>query len=204
MQNYKRQSKRAARALSVLLPFCLAAACSAADAPAEKKAETYRIMGLFSQDRVADLKESAATLQDARLEAVDFDKGEVTFSYDPQAAFKGLKPDDIRNRIDNQLKNASSHTFGLKPLSTTAPEKLEAVKIEILGLDCKGCSYAAYQAVANIPGVEYAIASFKEGLVVARIDPAQTNREALIKSLKQRGAEIKETAEAKPEKSPAN
>ena len=62
----------------------------------------------------------------------------------------------------------------------------------IAGLDCKGCSYAAYLAVYKIEGVENATASFKEELVTAWIDPSKTDRATLEEALAKRDVTLKE------------
>ena len=46
---------------------------------------------------------------------------------------------------------------------------------------------AAYEAVANIDGVEQATASFKDGRVTALIDPTKTDRAKLEDALKKKG-----------------
>jgi copper chaperone CopZ len=61
----------------------------------------------------------------------------------------------------------------------------------VLGLDCKACALAAYESIAKIDGVEQATASFRDGLVTARIDPARTSRAALEEILKKRGVTLK-------------
>jgi copper chaperone CopZ len=105
--------------------------------------------------------------------------------------FPGAKPEQYVERLDQKLRQTSQGTFGAKPPSTLPREKLQFLEIGVLGLDCHACSLAAYEAVAKLPGVEQATASFRDGLVTAWIDPAQTSREKLEEALKQKGAELK-------------
>lgn len=153
----------------------------------------YRVLGLFSPDREADLKESAKELKDVKLLTVDYATAEAEFSYDSDGKdFKGRKPEQILKQIDEMLKRASSHTMGVKPLSTVPREKWQKIDIGVVGLDCKGCSLGAYWAVYDLDGVEQATASFKTGLVSVWIIPEKTNRATLVEALKKKNVQIKE------------
>jgi copper chaperone CopZ len=79
----------------------------------------------------------------------------------------------------------------VKPLSPTPRDQLTRVEIGVLGLDCRGCALGAYEAVAKLDGVEQATASFKEGRVVAWIDPKKTDRATLEAALKKKNIELK-------------
>ncbi len=151
----------------------------------------HQVTGLCMKEREADLREAVATIAEVKLVGIDFENAEATFEYDPARAFPGAKPAEIVQRFDNLLKQASHHTFGIKPLRTVPREKLQRVEIPVAGLDCKACSLAAYEAVARLEGVEYATASFREGRVTALIDPAKTDRGKLEAALKRLGVEIK-------------
>ena len=157
---------------------------------AEATSTRYRIVGLCCVEREGDLREATKKLPGVELLDFDFADGEATFRYDTAKAFPGAKPEEIPHHLDNLLKTASHHTFGVKPLSVVPKEKLTRVEIAVVGLDCKACSLAAYEAIANLPGVEYATASFKEGRVLARIDPSKIDRDALGSALKARGVEL--------------
>jgi len=103
----------------------------------------------------------------------------------------GARPEQIIERFDNKLREVSRSTFGIKPICATPRDKLQFIEIPVLGLDCKACCLAAYEAVYKLEGVEQATASFKDGLVTAWIDPQQTNREKLEAALKQRNVTLK-------------
>ncbi len=152
---------------------------------------THRVTGLFSREREADLREAVKRLPEVELLAVDFDRGEATFSFDPAKLFKGVKEKDRADRFDQLLKQASSHTFGIRPPCAVPWENLKLVEIPVAGLDCKGCELAAYESISKIDGVEQATASFKAGRVTARIDPTKPSRDALIEALKKRNVTIK-------------
>ncbi len=152
---------------------------------------THRVTGLFSREREADLRETVKKIPDLELKSIDFDRGEATFAYDPATFFKGVKEKDQIERFNNLLRQASSHTFGIRARADVAWDKLTLVEIPVAGLDCKGCELSAYEVVAKLDGVEQATASFKEGKVTARIDPAKTSREALVDALKKRNVAVK-------------
>jgi cation transport ATPase len=151
----------------------------------------HQVTGLFCEERAKDLERVFEKLPQMKLKRVDFDKAEIVVEYDCAMVFPESKTDEQRiQRFDSVLRQASNHTFGIKPLSTVPEAKLTLVEIPIVGLDCKACSLAAYEAVYRIQGVERATASFKEGRVTAMIDAEQTNRDELEKALKQRGVTI--------------
>lgn len=162
---------------------------SRADEPST--AIKHQVTGLFSPDREEDLREIFASLPDIKLVSVDFKTAEASFEYDAAKAFPDAKPEQIVEQFDNRLRNASRHTFGVKPLCAIEREKLQLVEIPVVGLDCKACSLAAYEAIYRLPGVETATASFKGGLVTALIDPNKADRATLEAALKQRGVQLK-------------
>jgi copper chaperone CopZ len=152
---------------------------------------THRVAGLFSREREADLREAVKRIPDVELVSLDFDRGEGKFSYDPAVFFKGVKEKDQVQRFDNLLRQASSHTFGIRARSEAAWDKLTRVDIPIAGLDCRACELAVYEMLYKVDGVEQATASFKDGRATAMIDPAKTSREALVDLLKKRSVTIK-------------
>ena len=158
---------------------------------AEIQTVKHRVTGLFSKDRIEDLRQSVKKIPDVTLVEVDFDHAEVALSYDPLKLVGKGKEKEIPDRLDNLLRAASSHTLGIRPLSTTPRDKLTRIEFGVLGLDCKACCLAAYESIYKIDGVEQATASFKDGLVTALIDPAKTNRAALEEALKKRQVTLK-------------
>ena len=159
----------------------------------------FRITGLFQPDRIEDLRRQAGTLRgnekespaEVRLSDVNYDTAVVTFAYDPEAKpFKGAKADKVSERIGNLLQSATKNTFKIFPVSALKPEQQTSERIAVAGLDCKGCAYGAYRVVAAIDGVERATVDFKEGRVTAWIDPAKTNRDALVAALTKARVEI--------------
>jgi hypothetical protein len=174
-----------------LVPGLLAALALANSAAAEVQNVKHRITGLFSREREADLREAVKQLGEVAIVAIDFDTAEVTFSYDAAKLFPKVKEKDLVEKFDNLLRTNSKHTFGAKPLTTTPKDKLTRVEIAVLGNDCKGCDLSLYEIVYRIDGVEQATASFKTGLLTALIDPARTNRDALVDALKKRQVNLK-------------
>ncbi|QDU27293.1 Heavy-metal-associated domain protein [Anatilimnocola aggregata] len=179
---------------------CLSAAAlqAADDVPVERAQLTLRVTGLFAPDREADLRELMMLIPDVALVSVDYLQAEAVFEYEPNKAFDKAKPDKIPERIDNAIRTNSRGTFGAKPLSGLAKDKLQNVDISVVGLDCKGCALAAYESVAKVDGVERATASFKTGLVTARFDPAKTDRAALEAALVKARVELKKPLETTP------
>jgi copper chaperone CopZ len=161
--------------------------CSQARADTVK----YQVTGLFATDREQDLRDTVEKIPHVKLVSIDFPNAEATFEYDPAKAFSGAKPDQILQRLDNLVKSASSHTFGIKPLRSVPLDRLRLIEIPVAGLDCKACCLAAYEAVARLDGVERATASFREGRVTALIDPEKTDRARLEDALKKRGVTLK-------------
>ena len=168
-------------------------------APSSARAESFKhqITGLFAPDREADLREALRDIPTIKIVRIDFATAEGTFEYDPKQAFPGAKPQQILEHFDSLVKNATHHTFGIKPLSQTPPEKLTPIEIAVVGLDCKACSLAAYEAIFKIDGVERATASFREGRVTALIDPTRTDRVALETALVNRGVTLKKSPNLK-------
>ena len=180
--------------LSVLAQFTLSLALSAvATADDKPTAEPikHQITGLFSADREADLRETFKQLPEFKLVSIDFKNAEASFEYDLAKVFPNAKPEQVIERFDNLLRQASRHTFGVKPLRSLPKDKLTLIEIPVVGLDCKGCSLGAYDAIYRLPGVETATASFKEGRVTALINPEKIDRIELETALKQRGVQLK-------------
>jgi len=159
--------------------------------PAELPLVKHNVTGLFSPDRAEDLAQVIKKIPHVELVSVDFKTAEATFRYDEKQAFGQGKPEQIIERFDNLVRSNSYSTFGIRALRTVPADKLQTVEIPVVGLDCKACSLALYEIVFRVEGVEYAIASFKEGKVTVRIDPEKTNKAALETLLKQRGVTLK-------------
>jgi copper chaperone CopZ len=150
------------------------------------------------------LLNAAKALENCRLVGVDYDTARATFTYDDEAqGFRKAKPEQVLQQIDNQLRKLSNHTFTLLQPGTLPEAGLQRIDFTIEGLDCLGCSYGAYSAVAALEGVDRATASFHDGKLTAFIDPAKTSREALAEVLKKKEIKVVEAA-AKQEPQPKN
>ncbi len=156
----------------------------------------HRIIGLSEPSREQDLREHVKTMPEVEIAAFNFDTAEVTFHYDPAKLIPGYNPkkppapEAITRRLEDLLRAASNGTFTLAPLSTLPTDKLQKIEIQCGLLDCKGCRYGAYIAIAKLDGVERANVNEK-ALLTAWIDPAKTNREALEAALKKGHVELK-------------
>ncbi|WP_422927622.1 heavy-metal-associated domain-containing protein [Singulisphaera sp. PoT] len=186
--------------------LCIALLIAARPGVAGDVTVKYRLMGLFQPDRAEDLRKQAGTLAIdeggaktlVKLVDIDFEAATATFSYDADAkAFQGKSPQQVHESINNHLRNASRHNFNAFPPDTSKPEKLVRERIAVAGLDCKGCAYGAYRAVATIDGVDRAVVSFKGGHVTAWIDPSKTKREALVAALKKAEVDVVEPETAR-------
>ena len=157
----------------------------AEDAVPGPKKSKHQIVGLFMPEREQDLRELLQEkLPQFKLVQVDIVNAEVILEYDAASVWPGEKPEKYVERLDALLRQHSRNTFGAKPLRTVPLEKLTRVVIPVVGLDCKGCSYAAYLMIYQLPGVECATASFKSGKVTALIDPHLTDKTKLEEALK--------------------
>jgi copper chaperone CopZ len=157
-------------------------------APLRGEPVKHQVTGLFMPEREADLREVIAKLPGIKLVSVDFKNAEAVFDYEVK---KFGKPDQAMKALDQMLQQASRGAFGIKPLCKTPADKLTLIVIPVSGLDCKACSYAAYEAVYRLDGVERATASFRDGKVTALVDPSKTDRAKLETALKKRGVTIK-------------
>lgn len=168
----------------------LATTAPADDAATNAEPIRHRITGLFSVDREADLRAAMLSIPEIDLVSIDFDRAEAAFRYDAEKVFPGANAEQVIERFNNLLRNASNHSLGITPLCAMERDKLKFVEIAVGGLDCKGCSFAAYDAIYRLDGVEQATASFKLGLVTAWIDPAKTDRMTLESALTRRGVTL--------------
>jgi copper chaperone CopZ len=178
---------------SILTLCCLALAVLGDDKPAQPREFIHRVTGLFSPDRDADLRAALAKFPDVKLVRLDFEHAEAVFSYDPAVVFKDAKPEEIVERFNEALRNATHRTMGVAPLVPAPKTGFVRLEIPVAGLDCKACSLAAYESIYKIEGVAAATASFREGRVTALVDPNKTGRAALEEALKKRGVEVRTT-----------
>jgi copper chaperone CopZ len=173
-------------------------ACAADDKPANPQLVKHRITGLFSHEREVALREALNEIPGVELVSLDFDHAVGTFRYDPAVAFKNTKPEEIEKSFNSKLGTLTRNTLGIQPLIATPPDQLTRVEIPIAGLDCQACCLAAYESIYKVEGVAQATASFKEGKLTALIDPAKTNRDALIAELTKRRVKVPGSEPAKP------
>jgi hypothetical protein len=152
----------------------------------------FRIRGLFDPQRVEDLKRMTAGIADFRIVAVDYDSATATFAYaDDKPPFKGAKPESVERGFRERMNGATRGNFSVLPLAPLPRAQWQEVRIGIAGVDCRGCSFGAYNAVAEIYGVLRATSSFRDGQLIAWIDPQKTDRAALEAALKKRNVELK-------------
>jgi len=166
---------------------------AAAPAPAGPRTVVCGVVGLFAPDREADFRAAVDTLLDVRLVAVNFDRGEATFSYDPAAAgFKGAAPEKVVERLDQLVRNASGHLFSVRPRSATPADKLAKVEVDVAPLDCKACALAVHEIVCKIDGVSQAAVDMKTGHITARVDPEKVDGDKIRAALKAREVTVRQ------------
>lgn len=152
---------------------------------------TLRVVGLFEPARQSALAAAIGQIPEVRLERLDVESAEITLAYDPQSRLlKNARPEQIRERLHNRLQQLTTGTFGLKVVSPLPRAQWERIEIPIYGLDCQSCTYAAYEGLMRVEGVEQAIASFRDSLAIVWIDPTRTNRMVLEQALLQRGVTL--------------
>ncbi len=184
-------------------PLAFLLLLSVAAAGAEQSVQ-YSVRGLFQPDRKVVLSNAARALENCRLVEVDYDTARATFTYDDETqGFKKAKPEQILQQIDTQIRKLTNHTITLLQPGTLPEAGLKRIDFTIEGLDCLGCSYGAYIAVAALEGVDRATASFRDGRLTTFIDPAKTSREAIAEVLKKKEIKVVD-ASAKQEPQPKN
>src|SRR5258706_1750990 len=121
---------------------------------AEEQTVTYRVVGLCTPDRQDDLREAFKEVPNVEIASIDYDNGECTLRYDLTKLSAGSKKPPTDEALLKQLKdrlNGVSHgLFSLKARSVLPKEKLQKIEIKIGILDCKGCRFGTYYAVATI------------------------------------------------------
>lgn len=144
---------------------------------AEEVERTYQITSFFIPEREAAIREVFESAHESlKVKALDFNTASITIQFDPAVVVpRAGKNPKTQLAVLNQM--VRGNTKGLITLSeqVSHDRELAEVSIPVAGLDCIGCSYAAYDAVQRLDGVEYCIASFKEGRVFCRYDAAKTD-----------------------------
>src|SRR5262245_56462349 len=118
------------RPTAILLMACLPGLphLLADEKPSEPKLVKHQITGLFCPEREKDFEDLCKRkLARFKLVSIDYENAEATFDYDPANEFPGANAEQVIERFDNEVRNASRHTFGAKALRTTPKEKLKLV-----------------------------------------------------------------------------
>lgn len=157
----------------------------------DRHSTTLRVRGLFLADRVADFRRLMTQIPEVSLQHIEFDTARATFHYAADSdLFRNANPMQIAERLDARVRQMSTGLFSVKPIGPVPQEELQRIEIRITGLDCKACSLAVHDILARVEGVEYATASFRDGLAVAWVDSASTSCMALEAALTQRGVTL--------------
>jgi hypothetical protein len=173
------------RLLCVVLLFTGSVFAGDAKPPEVKgpQTRTVRILGLCTPERENDLRESVAKHPNVKLDGINYARSEATFSYDTKVFGHDSLPHVI-----------GSKGFGVKTTPRPPDDKLVTLEIPIQILDCAACCLGTYNSISKIDGLEQANVD-RKGKVVAVIDPSKTNREALVKAMRNAGAEVAKSPE---------
>jgi len=176
------------------LPSLLALMLCSTVLRAEEQTSTYRVLGLCSPDRQEDLRQLVSTAPDVQLVSLDYDKADAVLRYDvakllPAAKKpKDLTPEKITKALNDQIRVKGKNTFSFVEPSTLPADQLTRLDIPVGILDCKGCRYTAYAAIAKMDSVERATVNSETRMLTAWIDATKTGRAALEEALKKAGA----------------
>jgi copper chaperone CopZ len=159
---------------------------------AEMQTGVFRVIGLSDSGRGDDFRQNMKAIAEVELVAFDADKASATLQYDPEKLIPpgppkkpaDRSPEKVRLKLNDLLHKASKGSFRLTVPTGIPEDKLTKVDIKVGLLDCKGCRYAVYIAVALLDGVERAIVNSETQNLTVWIDPAKVNREALEAALK--------------------
>jgi copper chaperone CopZ len=163
---------------------------------AAERTETYRVVGFSHPEREEDFRLALAAVPGVVLVGLDLAAAEVTLRFDPEQLAGGARPgqevdpEKILEELDKRLGQASVRTFSLTARSTVPEEELATEAIPVGLLDCKGCRYGVYLAVAKLEGVVHASVRSETGLLTVRFDPRKTGRPALEEALKKARVEL--------------
>jgi copper chaperone CopZ len=173
--------------------LAVAVVASAQQPKAEPKVEriTYRVVGLFSKDREKALRAGFDDLApDFKLISVNVDEAEIIVEFSPAKLWPGQNPERVAELVNDKVRQATSHTLGVKPRREIPRDKLQTVTIAARGCNCPGCNLAAYEIVAGVEGVYQATSSFKDSRITALIDPTKTDQTKLEEALRKRGVDV--------------
>ncbi|MCB1078022.1 MAG: hypothetical protein KDM64_09365, partial [Verrucomicrobiae bacterium] len=99
----------------------------------------------------------------------------------------------VREQLDKLIGQASTRTFSLTESKDVPEAQLAKHEIRVGLLDCKGCRYGVYAAVAKLDGFVRAAVSSESGLLTVWVDSAKLDREALMAALKKAKVEFPES-----------
>lgn len=164
---------------------------------AEEQTMNVRVIGISDASRIEDFHKTIKNTPEIQIVSLDSDKAIATLRYDvptllakPKPRPDDMTPEKILKQMDTLIGKASNRTFSVTKPTGIAEDKLRKIAINVGVLDCKGCRYGAYIAIANLEGVERATVNSDSRILTVWIDPAQTNQLALETALKKARVEI--------------
>jgi len=180
-----------------LLASLVLALALGATAPAQEQTTPVRIIGISDPSRAEDFRSALKSIPELSLVSMSDDKASAVLRYDLSAVITKPKPkpeettpEKVLEQINNLVGRASERTFSVTQPTGVPEETLAKVGIHVGVLDCKGCRYGAYIAIAKLEGVERATVDSHSRTLTAWIDPSKINREALEAALKKARVEL--------------
>jgi hypothetical protein len=176
----------------------LAGVCSLAmPLHAEPQTTTVRIIGISEPARVEDFQKAVKAVPELELVSVDEEKASAVLRFElttvitkPKPRPEDTTPQKVLEQLDNMIGKASIRTFSLTTPTGTSEAALAKVDFNVGVLDCKGCRYGAYIAIAKLDGVERASVKAGTRILTAWIDPSKTTKETLEAALKKARVEL--------------
>ncbi|MCB1093866.1 MAG: hypothetical protein KDL87_20165, partial [Verrucomicrobiae bacterium] len=178
---------------------CLVLWIGKPNAVAGEETVTYRLIGLNHPERLDDLRQTIEAIPEIALVSADVEKAEVTLRFDSSKLDPKGKPgqvpapEKVREQLDKLIGQASTRTFSLTESKDVPEAQLAKHEIRVGLLDCKGCRYGVYAAVAKLDGFVRATVTSESGLLTVWVDSAKLDREALMAALKKAKVEFPES-----------
>jgi hypothetical protein len=164
---------------------------------AEPQTTTVRIIGISEPARLEDFRKAVNTVPGLELVSVDTEKASAVLRFElpavitkPKPRPEDVTPQKVLEQLDNLIGKASIRTFSLTAPTGTSEAALTKVDFHVGVLDCKGCRYGAYIAIAKLDGVERASVESSTRMLTAWIDPSKTTKETLEAALKKARVEL--------------
>ncbi|MCA9059688.1 MAG: DUF1585 domain-containing protein, partial [Planctomycetaceae bacterium] len=165
---------------------------AAADFTGETLQAVLRVTGLFAEERAGAFRSAVDQVPAARLLKLNPAEAaaviEVDLTRDP---FRGANEEQTVERLNQQLRQASNHTLGVRRPGERPFAELRRLELNVSGLDCAACCLAAHEILTRQDGVEQAEVSFRDSRAIVWYDTDLVSPEQLVEELTKRGVPVK-------------